>query len=147
VASSFYLLKINRVVLVATIYRPPNTSVVYRLLDEDYGLQALEEICSDLLPLYGEVCLLGDFNVDLLDSDHFLFPRFLDFLEMFMLCNVAIFPTRGASGKLLDLFLVSNPNDVGDFHQIAVPWSDHDMIFLSFCFERLRVAWLRCTRV
>jgi hypothetical protein len=61
---------------------------------------------------------------------------------MFMLCNVAIFSTREASGKLLDLFLVSNPNDVGDFHHIAVPWSDHDMIFLSCCFERLRVATL-----
>jgi hypothetical protein len=88
-------------------------------------LQALEEICSDLLPLYGEVCLLGDFNVDLLDPGHSLYPRFLDFLEMFMLCNVAVLQTRGVSGKLLDLFLVSNPHDVGD-----------DMIFLSCCFER-----------
>jgi hypothetical protein len=44
-----------------------------------YSLQALEEIC---LNLHGEVCLLGDFNVDLLDSSHSLFPRFLDFLEM-----------------------------------------------------------------
>jgi hypothetical protein len=51
---------------------------------------------------------------------------------------------REASGKLLDLFLVlvSNPNDVGDFHQIAVPWSDLDMIFLSCCFKRSRVATL-----
>jgi hypothetical protein len=55
-----------------------------------------------------------------------------------MLCNVTIFPTRGTSCKLLDLFLVSNPNDVCDFHQIAV----HDMIFLSCCFERSRVATL-----
>jgi hypothetical protein len=81
--------------------------------------------------LYGEVCLLGDFNVDLLDPGHSLYPRFLDFLEMFMLCNVAVLQTRGASGKLLDLFLVSNPHDVGD-----------DMIFLSCCFERSRVATL-----
>jgi hypothetical protein len=115
---------------------------MYRSLDGDYGLQALEEIFSDLLPLYGDVCLLGDFNVDLLDPGHSLFPRFLDFLEMFMLCNVAIFPTREASGKLLNLFLVPNPCDVGDFHQIAVPWSDHDMIFLSCCFEKSRVATL-----
>jgi hypothetical protein len=69
----------------------------------------------------------------LLDPGHSLFPRFLE---------LAIFPTRGASGKLLDLFLISNPNDVRDFLQIAVPWSDHDMIFLSCCFERSRVATL-----
>jgi hypothetical protein len=62
-----------------------------------------------------------------------------------MLCNVAIFQTRGASGKLLDLFLVSNPNDVDDFHQIAVPWSDHDMIFFSDVLK-YRV-WLRCTKI
>jgi hypothetical protein len=131
---------LNRVALVATIYWPLNTSVVYHSLNNDYGLhQALEEIYSDLLPLYGEVCLLGDFNVDLLDPGNSLFPRFLDFLEMLMwLCgNVAIFSTRGVSGKLLDLFLVSNPNNVGDFHQIAVPWSEHDMISVSCCFERL----------
>jgi hypothetical protein len=40
---------------------------------------------------YGEVCLLGDFNRDLLDPGHSLFPRFLDFWDMFMLCNVAVF--------------------------------------------------------
>jgi hypothetical protein len=73
------------------------------------------------IPLYGEVCLLGDYNIDLMDPGPSLFPRFLDFLEMFMLCNLAIFPTRGASGKLLNMFLVSNPNDVVDFHQIPVP--------------------------
>jgi hypothetical protein len=59
-----------------------------------------------------------------------------------MLCNVAIFPKRRASAKLLDLSLVSNPNDVGDFHQIALPWRDHEMIFLSCYFERSRVATL-----
>jgi hypothetical protein len=41
--------------------------------------------------LYGEVCLFLDFNVDLLDLGQSLFPRFLDFLEIFMYFNVAIF--------------------------------------------------------
>jgi hypothetical protein len=58
---------------------------VYHSLDGDYGLQTLDEICSDIRPLYGEVCLLGVFNVDLLDPGHSLFARFLDLLEMFML--------------------------------------------------------------
>jgi hypothetical protein len=51
--------------------------------------------------LYEEVCLLGDFNVDLLDPGHSLFARFLDFLEMFMLCNVAIFPVRDTLDTLV----------------------------------------------
>jgi hypothetical protein len=50
------------------------------------------------------------------------------------------FRTREASSKLLDLLQVSNPNDVGCFHQITVPCNDHDLIFLSCCFERSRVA-------
>jgi hypothetical protein len=57
----------------------PYISFVYHSLDGDYGLQ---EISSNLLPLYGEICLLGNFNVDLLDPGHSLFPRFLDFSEM-----------------------------------------------------------------
>jgi hypothetical protein len=65
-----------------------NTSVAYHSLMGDYSLQALEEIFSDLLTLYGGVCLLEDFNVDLLDSGHSLFTRFL---EMFMLYNVVFF--------------------------------------------------------
>jgi hypothetical protein len=62
---------------------------------------------------------------------------------MFKLCNVAISPTRGASGKLLDLFLVSNPNDVDDFHQID------GVTMLCFFFAAVlkdRV-WLRSTRI
>jgi hypothetical protein len=70
-ASRFFVVEIklrNRVVLVITICRPPNTSVVYHLLNlGDYGLQALEKIFSNILPL-GEVCLLGGFNVDLQGS-------------------------------------------------------------------------------
>jgi hypothetical protein len=31
---------------------------------------------------------------------------------------------------------------VGDFHQIAVPWHDHDINFLTSCFQTSRVAML-----
>jgi hypothetical protein len=117
----FFEIKLcNWGLLVAAMYRSSNKNVVYHSLDGDYGLQALEEICSNLLPLYG-VCLLEDFNVDLLDPGHSLFTRFLDFLEMCMLCNVAVFLTRSAFGKLFDLFLVLSPNNLSDFLQIAVP--------------------------
>jgi hypothetical protein len=103
------------------VYRPHNSSIIYRALESgDYGLEAFEGVCSDLLSLYGEVFILGDSNVDLLDPDHVLFEPFSDLLETFMLHNVAILPTRKVSGKPLDLFLVSVP-----------AWSDHDMLFLS----------------
>jgi hypothetical protein len=48
-------------------------------------------------------CLLGDFNVDLLDPDY-----------------VFVLHCGYFSGKLLDLFLVSNPDDVSDFQPIAL---------------------------
>jgi hypothetical protein len=41
-------------------------------------------------------------------------------------------------GKLLDLFLVSVPAGVNDLYQMTVPWSDHDMLFLSCRLERPR---------
>jgi hypothetical protein len=68
----------------------------------------------------------------LLDPGHVLFEPFSDLLETFMLHNGAILPTRRVSGKHLDLFLVSVPACVNNFYQMTVPWSDHDMLFLSF---------------
>jgi hypothetical protein len=58
---------LNRVILIGSLYRPPNSSIVYRALMESgvYGLDAFGGVCSDLLSLYGKVFILGDFNVDL----------------------------------------------------------------------------------
>jgi hypothetical protein len=79
----------NRVILVGSVYRPPNSSIVYRAMDSgDYDLKAFEGVSSDLLSLYGEI-----------------------------------------------LFLVSVPACVNDFYQMTVPWSDHDMLFLSCPLE------------
>jgi hypothetical protein len=87
---------LNRVILVGSVYyRPHNCSVFYR---------ALEGVCSDLLSLYGEVFILGDFNVGVLDPDHVLFAPFSDLLETFRLQNFAILPTRRVSGKILHCY-------------------------------------------
>jgi hypothetical protein len=52
-------------------------AVVYHLLGvQGYGLSALEEVCVDILPSYGDVYLFGDFNVNLLDSSDGLFETF-----------------------------------------------------------------------
>jgi hypothetical protein len=68
---------LNRVIFVGSVYGPPNSSIVYCKLElGDYGLEAFEGVCSDLLSLYGEVFILGDFNVDLLDPGHALFKPF-----------------------------------------------------------------------
>jgi hypothetical protein len=131
----------DRMILVGSIYRPPNSSTVYLAQGSgDFGLNELEEICSDLLPRYNDVILLGDFNIDLLDPEHVLFAQLKSLLETYMLHNVSILPTRPVSNKLLDLFLVSSPNFVHDFHQTFIPWSDHDMIFLSCLFRRQKAA-------
>jgi hypothetical protein len=68
----------------------------------------------------------------------FCFRLFSDLLETFMVHNVATLPTRRVSGKLLNLFLVSVPACVNDFYQKTVPWSDHDMLFLSCRLGRPR---------
>jgi hypothetical protein len=60
---------LNRVILVGSVYRPPNSSVFY---------SALEGVCSDWLSLYGEVFIRGDFNVGVLDPGHVWFAPFSD---------------------------------------------------------------------
>jgi hypothetical protein len=115
----------------------PNTSIVYHSLNtRNYDLETLEQICTDLLPLYGNVYLLSDFNFDLLDPSGFLYAPFDDILEAFMLYNVSILPSREILGKLLDF---ANPDEIADFYQMNIPWSDHDMIFLS-CRRSLAIS-------
>jgi hypothetical protein len=54
----------DRLILVGTV-----VIIVYRMLGSGhYGLDTFESAWSDLLPLYGQIFLLGDFNVDLFDS-------------------------------------------------------------------------------
>ncbi len=122
---------IGKKILVGLIYRPPNTSIVYRGIDAgNFGLFELEKILADLMPKYEQTYLFGDFNIDILDKNSVLYDPFVEILNMFMLYNVSNKPTRQASGKLLDLFLTSN-SSVAGFHQLEVTWSDHDMIFMS----------------
>jgi hypothetical protein len=53
------IMMLNRLILVGLVYRPPNSSIVYRGLESgDYGLEAFEGVSSDLLSLYGEVLFL-----------------------------------------------------------------------------------------
>jgi hypothetical protein len=69
---------LHRVIIVGSVYRPPNFSIVCRALESGYyNLDAFEGVCSDLLSLYGEVFILGDFNADLLVPGHVLFAFFL----------------------------------------------------------------------
>jgi hypothetical protein len=50
------------------------------------------------------------------------------------------FQREGASCKLLDLFLVSNPNVVGDFHQIADD-IDRDGLFGTAASLKWSAVW------
>jgi hypothetical protein len=71
-------------------------------------------------------------------------------LKSFRLYNVVIPLTHAVSGKLLDLFLVSNINEVVDFFQMPFSWSDHDMLFLACRQQRPAVGavemHVRCFR-
>jgi Reverse transcriptase (RNA-dependent DNA polymerase) len=122
----------NDNVLVGVVYRPPSTSIVYKGLEaNNYGINELEKVLAELIPLYDKLYMFGDFNVDLLDDNDPLYGSFTNILNTFMLYNVSLRPTRLVSGKLLDLFLTTDPESVLDYYQHDVCWSDHDMIFMS----------------
>jgi hypothetical protein len=66
-------------------------------LSEDYDFNAFKSVYSDLLSSYGEVCILGHYNVELLDPGRIWFELLSDLLETFVHHNVAISMTRRAT--------------------------------------------------
>jgi hypothetical protein len=91
---------LNRIILAGSVYRLPRSSIFYRALESgDYGLEVFEDVCSDLLFLYGDVFILGNFNVALLDPGHVLFAPFSG-----VLCSIMLLFSRRRRGGCLVSF-------------------------------------------
>jgi hypothetical protein len=82
------------------------------------------QIFANLLPLYGDLYLLGDFNINLIL--HLVIFLGLHALQRFKFSNQEDF--RQASRTFF--CFKSNEVEVVDFFQVNVPWSDHDFPLL-----------------
>lgn len=116
-------------VLLAVLYSPN--------LHIDY-FDSLDSTLSDLCPLYEHVILMGDFNTCLIKND----ARSLKLLSVLSSFNLQVLPLSAThhfpncSPSLLDLMIVSSPNNVKYHGQLTATFSYHDLIYLSY---RIRV--------
>lgn len=120
-------------VLLAVLYSPN--------LHIDY-FNSLDAILSDLCPMYEHVILMGDFNTCLIKND----SRSLKLLSLLSSFNLQVLPLSAThhfpncAPSLLDLMIVSSPNNVSYHGQLTATFSYHDLIYLSY---RIRVPKLK----
>ena len=108
--------------LVGCIYRPSN--------DKKF-LQRMSVIIKDICHR-SNILLLGDFNIDLFDSDKPLTRTFKQILAEYNLVNVIREYTRitVSSKSLIDHAITANPSKILKSGTYGTGISDHDLIFV-----------------
>lgn len=111
--------------LLCVVYRPPKLGHILEVFD----------IVQNLLPVYDNVVLMGDFNINL--STDRTFSDKTQLLNLTNRLNLNVLPLeatyhRPNSESLLDLIIVNDLTRVKNFGQISVSGlSYHDLIFLE----------------
>lgn len=114
----------NKKILIAAFYNPPGVDC--------------SDLLNSLLVQYGfsftRLCLVGDFNTNLLDNESTRCRNFIDTLASHHMISHGNEPTffhqNGASQ--LDLIITNNELEVLKFNQVEVPMlSRHDLVFAS----------------
>ena len=109
-------------------YRPPSSaSLIF-----DNLFSVLEQLDPSL---FLNFVLIGDFNVNFLNPQHFLYHQLSCILSSFNLTQVVPQPTHvstSGGATLIDLVLLSNPQQLQDCSVIPeLPNSDHKGISLT----------------
>lgn len=118
----------SHVVVVASIYRPPNTTLAM-FYDE------LRELCSSLV-CYSHYILLGDFNLSF-KPDSALPSLWSDLLETFSLTQHITEATHD-SGNILDMVVSNSPEIISEIKMID-GISDHRCILFSLATPTIPV--------
>lgn len=94
-------------------------------------LNSLEQSISLLLPHYDEVFCLGDFNIDVLDTNSSAFKKLDSILESFNLVQIVNSPTHftRTAGTIIDLIITTNSDIINNVKVIPLDHfnSDHDL--------------------
>ena len=123
-------------IYVITVYRPPSNDVT----DNRILMGFLLQFCPDK-----EIVLQGDFNLPSLKwdldemYDSYIYPCDREFFELFMnlgLAQIIKKPTIFPSANILDLFLTSDPERVGEYNVLPpFPGCAHCPIVVSYIFQ------------
>ena len=88
-------------------------------------------------PLYSNIVVTGDFNLDLLDPNKFRFistSLSASALKIVPRTEPTRYPSNisDTAPSLLDYFVVSDVNKISFYGQISSGFSDHDIIYISY---------------
>lgn len=111
--------------LLCVVYRPPKAG----------GLSDMFDVLSDLLPIYNNLVIIGDMNIDI-HTDRVYYDKtlLLNTIDNLNLCILPLNPTYHLpdSDTLLDLIICNDKQRVKCFGQIPVSGlSYHDLIFVE----------------
>jgi len=115
----------SKPILIASVYRPPNTSTEI--------FKKIEILMQNLDQENKEVIILGDFNCDILSSTISNHTRkFLDLIEVFQFDQAITQPTRITpnSETLIDVALTNCPENIMNSGVVHVGISDHSLIYV-----------------
>lgn len=106
-------------------------SVVYRNHGINYKefISELESTVSSSLLLSENICILGDININLFNSNDSATVAYCDFLKQVGLLQLISEATRHASQSLIDHILISNDELVLLSGVTDVDIADHDLIY------------------
>ena len=122
-------------ILITSVYRPSNSRI--ELLND------IETLFQNLDSEHKEQIIVGDFNCDLLrDNLNNHTKRFNVIANLFQLTQMIDHPTRitDSTSSLLDVALVTNPENISQSEVVHVGISDHSLIYacrkLSFSYSK-----------
>ncbi|XP_052756195.1 uncharacterized protein LOC128201897 [Galleria mellonella] len=112
--------------LVLGVYYSPSCHIDY--------FSSFESNLENLSTLYDHTIILGDFNTCLIKDDHrsHKLRSIISSVNLHLLPLSATHHAPHSSPSLLDLIIVTNPDNVDTFGQTPSPFSYHDLIFVSY---------------
>ena len=113
--------------LVATFYRPPDTS---KYLSKTFN-KVFEEIITSMLSVSIETIIVGDFNIDFLKAnDH---RELKNVFRLYGFDQLVTKPTRitNESSTLIDIVATNNSKSICVCDVISTCLSDHEMVFCT----------------
>lgn len=122
------------------VYRPPETSPVYRLVDCDSYLKTVVNFITSNINCNGPTVVLGDFNCNNIDWDNnrplggTIANILTDFANYNSFTQYINHPTHGSS--ILDLLLINEPMTLSSL-TVTAPFSnsDHCSVFFNLVFN------------
>lgn len=119
----------NQSLVIANIYRPPNS-------DHNSFLNYFEDTFSNIFVNYENIVCLGDFNINLLNLDTNLSTQFKNVYQTFNFVQLITEPTRitNTTTALLDLILVNFENTCGA-GVVDAQISDHFLVHCTIMFN------------